>query len=142
MDHQGHGLALQHKVFNEPYETEWTKHETKRDANYEYGTSVRYPDGMPEKYDLYDFEVDKPKGWNVTLVNHEGFFTDVPGFENIAEGHSAKALGSLSLARQGPYFYWGFIFDPGRMTDGAKNTFLNVLYYMNEKRGEKTVEFQ
>ena len=50
-------------------------------------------------------------------------------------------LGSLSLARQGRYFYWGYSADPDEMTAGAKATLVNVLHYMQGKRGEETVPF-
>ncbi|MEO6597594.1 MAG: hypothetical protein ABIP94_22855 [Planctomycetota bacterium] len=90
---------------------------------------------------LVAFEKDKPNGWNCTIVNHEGFFTDVPGFESLAEGHSAKCLGSLSLARQGKWFYWGYSTDPERLTEPAKETLVNVLHYMRGKRDSLTVPF-
>jgi hypothetical protein len=103
---------------------------------------VLYPDGVGETFTLVNFEHDAPKDdWNPTLVNHEGFFTDVPGFENLAEGHSAKCLGSLSLARQGKWFYWGYSTDPERLTDPAKATLVNVLHYMRDQRSARTVEF-
>lgn len=141
MDHQGHGLALDHPIFNTPNEAEFEWTEAPREKQYEGLTSPLYPDGMDETYRLAKFEVDKADDWNPTLVAHEGFFTDVPGFENLAEGHSDKMLGSLSLARQGRYFYWGYSIDPERMTDGAKDTLVNVLHYMHGKRDSLTVEF-
>lgn len=142
MDHQGHGLALDHPIFTTPKRAEFEWREAPRPKNYERNTSPLYPQGMPETYRLAAFEVDQPKGeWNPTLVAHEGFFTDVPGFENIAEGNSAKILGSLSLARQGRWFYWGYSIDPQRTTAGAKTTFVNVLHYMRQHRDSLTVEF-
>lgn len=141
MDHLGHGLALQHPVFNHPNKPafEWIQED--RPKHYKGFRSPLYPRGVGKTYRLTAFEIDKPKGWNPTLVSHEGFFTDVPGFESLAEGHSAKALGSLSLARQGRYFYWGYSIDPARMTPAAKDCLVNVLYYMHDKRGSKTVPF-
>ncbi|MEM9379590.1 MAG: hypothetical protein AAGB93_06525 [Planctomycetota bacterium] len=96
---------------------------------------------MGETYRLARFEHRAPESPNATLVSHEGFFTDIPGFENLAEGNSAKALGSLSLARQGRYFYWGYSIDPESMTEGAGATLVNVLYYMRDKRAVETVPF-
>lgn len=141
MDHLGHGLALQHPVFNHPNKSEFEWVERKRLPQYEGHTSPLHPKGVPDTYRLAKFEVDKPNGYNPTLVSHEGFFTDIPGFENIAEGNSAKALGSLALARQGRWFYWGYTIDPQRMTAGAKDTLINVLYYMHSKRDSQTVPF-
>ena len=142
MDHLGHGLALQHQIFQRPVPVEFEWIERDRPAHYAAGeTSPLYPAGVPETYRLAKFETEKPDGWNPTIVSHEGFFTDVPGFENLAEGNSAKMLGSLSLARQGRYFYWGYSADPEEMTAGAKATLVNVLHYMQGKRGEETVPF-
>ncbi len=141
MDHLGHGLALQHPVFQHPFKAEFEWVEEPRPKHYEGFTSPLWPKGVPATYRLASFEIGKPDGFNPTLVSHEGFFTDVPGFENLAEGHSAKALGSLSLARQGKHFYWGYSIDPDRMTAGAKDTLVNALYYMHSKRDSLTVQF-
>jgi hypothetical protein len=142
MDHQGHGLALDHAIFNTPNKVTFAGVVAPRQKNHEGARSVLYPDGVGETFTLVAFERDAPKDdWNPTIVNHEGFFTDVPGFENLAEGHSAKCLGSLSLARQGKWFYWGYSTDPDRLTDPAKDTLVNVLHYMRTKRHARTVEF-
>jgi len=141
MDHQGHGLALDHAVFTKPNRAEFEWVEKERPKQYVDATSPLWPKGVPETYRLAQFERNKPDGSNPTIVSHEGFFTDVPGFENLAEGNSAKMLGSLSLARQGRYFYWGYSADPKEMTDGAQATLINVLHYMRGRRGEKTVPF-
>jgi hypothetical protein len=142
MDHQGHGLALDHPIFRTPNPVTFPGVETPRQKCHEGQTSVLYPHGVGATFTLVAFEKDAPKDdWNPTLVNHEGFFTDVPGFENLAEGHSEKCLGSLSLARQGKWFYWGYSIDPDRMTEPAQATLVNVLHYMRGKRGARTVEF-
>jgi hypothetical protein len=142
MDHQGHGLALDHAIFKTPNAVSFPGVETPRMKNHDGQTSVLYPNGVGETFTLVAFEKDQPKDdWNPTIVNHEGFFTDVPGFENLAEGHSAKCLGSLSLARQGKWFYWGYSIDPERLTEPAQATFVNVLHYMRGKGTARTVEF-
>lgn len=142
MDHQGHGLALDHAIFNTPNKVSFPGVVTPRQTQHEGQKSVLYPDGVGETFTLVAFEAPLPEGeWNPTVVNHEGFFTDVPGFENLAEGHSAKCLGSLSLARQGTWFYWGYTTDPARSTAPAKDTLVNVLHYMAGKRGSLTVPF-
>ena len=141
MDHQGHGLALNHVIFNKPHQVEFDWVTAKRPRQYVGARSPLHPQGVDESYRLAQFEIDKPDGHNPTIVSHEGFFTDIPGFENLVEGNSAKMLGSLSLARQGRYFYWGYSIDPDRMTPGAKNTLLNVLHYMRQQRDSITVDF-
>lgn len=142
MDHQGHGLALDHPIFRSPNQVTFPGVAVPRQPNHEGARSVLYPQGVGETFTLVAFERDKPADdWNPTLVNHEGFFTDVPGFENLAEGHSAKCLGSLSLARQGRWFYWGYSTDPQRLTEPAKDTLVNVLHYMRGKRDSQTVRF-
>lgn len=141
MDHLGHGLALDHPIFQTPWQAEFDWVEQERPKYYDGFTSPLWPEGVPDTYRLAKFEVDKPAGWNPTIVSHEGFFTDVPGFENLAEGNSEKMLGSLSLARQGRYFYWGYSIDPERTTAGAKDTLVNVLHYMRQKRDDETVQF-
>lgn len=141
MDHLGHGLALEHPIFNRPHKPTFDWIERKRPKQYEDLTSTLYPKGVGETYKLALFEKDKPDGWNPTLVSHEGYFTDIPGFENLVEGNSTKMLGSLALARQGRYFYWGYSIDPERLTDGARKTLLNVLHYMSTKRLSRTVPF-
>ncbi|MFY9344646.1 MAG: hypothetical protein WAT39_19290 [Planctomycetota bacterium] len=142
MDHQGHGLALDHAIFNTPTKVVFPGVQAPRQKNHRGARSVLYPDGVPETFTLVAFEQPLPKDeWNPTLVNHEGFFTDVPGLENLAEGHSAKNLGSLALARQGKWFYWGYSADPERLTAPAKDTLLNVLHYMRGHRHARTVEF-
>ena len=77
----------------------------------------------------------------LTLVSHEGFFTDIPGFENLAEGQSGKMLGSLSLARQGRAFYWGYSIDPERLTAPAEDTLENVIHYTYRQRHAQTVPY-
>lgn len=143
MNHQGHGLAYDHPVFNYPYAVSFKKVKTEREKQYENLTSPLYPEGMGETYDVVNFEKVKPADgrWNPTLVSSEGFFRDIPGLESIAEGCSGKRLGSLSLARQGNYFYWGYSIDPELLTDGAKRAFINALYYMHSKRGSLTVKY-
>lgn len=141
MDHQGHGLALDHDIFTKPHRAEFEWVEKERPKHYASATSPLWPKGVPATYKLAQFEHKKPDGSNPTIVSHEGFFTDVPGFESLAEGNSAKMLGSLSLARQGRYFYWGYSADPQDMTDGAKATLLNVLHYMRGRRGEETTPY-
>src|SRR6185436_2271060 len=118
MDHQGHGLALNHPIFNTPNPVAFPHKDVAREKQYAAAArSVLYPDGPPETMQFVDFEIDKPADdWNPILVNHEGFFTDVPGLENLAEGHSGKCLGSVSLVRQGRWFYWGYSIDPERTT--------------------------
>lgn len=140
MDHQAHGLRLDHPVFRTPLTAtfEFTEHSVPE--QYAGKKSVLYPDGVGEVLRLTRFENERGY-WNPTLVNHAGFFTDVPGFENLAEGHSAKVLGSLALARQGRYFYWGFSIDPERLTAPARKVFVNTLHYMAPRRGEETVRF-
>lgn len=142
MDHQGHGLAYDHKVFNVPYPAVFEKTSALREECYEDLTSPLYPTGMGETFELARFEKEEPADFqNPILVSHEGFFTDIPGFENIAEGHSPKFLGSVSLARQGRYFYWGYSIDPELITEGARNTLINSIYYMHSKRNSITVDF-
>jgi len=141
MDHQGHGLALNHDIFTKPYPATFEWVERPRPKHYVDATSPLWPDGVPATYRLAQFEHTKPDGSNPTIVSHEGFFTDVPGFESLAEGNSAKMLGSLSLARQGRYFYWGYSADPQQMTSGAQDTLANVLHYMRPRRGEQTTPF-
>lgn len=142
MDHQGHGLALDHAIFNTPNKVVFPGIATPRQKQHEGAKSVLYPNGVGETFSLVAFEEPLPKDeWNPTVVNHEGFFTDVPGFENLAEGHSEKCLGSLSLARQGRWFYWGYSIDPARTTAPAKDTLVNVLHYMRGKRDSLTVPF-
>jgi hypothetical protein len=141
MDHLGHGLALDHAIFNTPSKATFEWVERKRPEHYEDKESPLYPKGVPETYRLAMFETRKPDGWNPTIVAHEGYFTDIPGFENLAEGNSAKTLGSLSLARQGRYFYWGYSVDPALLTPGAQATLLNVLHYMRGKRASVTPPF-
>lgn len=142
MDHLGHGLALQHPIFRTPNPVTFEWIERERPGHYAEGEkSPLYPEGVPATYRLAKFEKEKPAGWNPTLVSHEGFFTDVPGFENLAEGNSAKMLGSLALARQGRFFYWGYSIDPAEATEAAQHTLVNVLHYMRGRRGERTTPY-
>lgn len=142
MNHQGHGLALQHPIFNTPHAVTFPTTEAQRGRHHEGYTSPLYPKGMGETYQLVDFEIDAPAdSWNPTIVSHEGFFTDVPGLENLAEGESSKMLGSLSLARQGRYFYWGYSIDPERLTAPAEDTLENVIRYMHGQRDSRTVPY-
>ncbi|MHC4606707.1 MAG: hypothetical protein ACYTAF_07190 [Planctomycetota bacterium] len=76
-----------------------------------------------------------------TLVNDNGTFDDVPGLESICEGISVKALGSLAIARQGRFLYWGFTSDPSGMTDFGKKVFLNAVRYLYSKRCTLTTEY-
>lgn len=141
MDHQGHGMDLNHAIFQTPNKVTFDYLEQDRPKHYDGATSPLWPKGVPDTYKLAQFEHKKPSVPNPTIVSHEGFFTDVPGFESLAEGNSAKMLGSLSLARQGRYFYWGYSTDPEELTEGAQHTLINVLHYMNGRRGEQTTPF-
>ena len=140
MDHQAHGLDLKHPIFNTPRKASFTFTEAAAGEQYQQKTSALYPDGVSGSVRLTSFESEKDAS-NPIVVNHAGFFTDVPGLENLAEGNSAKVLGSLSLFRQGRFFYWGFSIDPERMTEPARDTFVNVLHYMHNKRHSLTVRF-
>jgi hypothetical protein len=141
MDHQGHGMDLNHDIFQKPNVVTFDYIEQDRPKHYDGATSPLYPNGVANQYKLAQFEHKKPSTPNPTIVSHEGFFTDVPGFESLAEGNSAKMLGSLSLARQGRYFYWGYSTDPQDLTDGGQDTLINVLHYMLGRRGEKTTPY-
>src|SRR5688572_12701174 len=141
MDHQAHGLGLDHAVFTTPNRVTFAFTEQPRPKQYDDSTSVLYPNGVGETLRLTPFEVGPPDGHNPVLVNHEGFFTDVPGFENLAEGFSGKELGSVSLARQGKWFYFGYSIDPERSTPQAKDVLVNVLHWMRGKRGTLTTRF-
>lgn len=141
MNHQGHGLALEHPIYNTPNEARFPTETAERGRHHEGYTSPLYPEGMGPTYERVAFEEEAPSVPNPTLVSHEGFFTDVPGFENLVEGESAKMLGSLSLARQGRYFYWGYSADPDELTAPAEDTLENVLRYMAPRRGEETVPY-
>ena len=102
MDHLGHGLALQHQIFQRPVPVEFEWIERDRPAHYAAGeTSPLYPAGVPETYRLAKFETEKPDGWNPTIVSHEGFFTDVPGFENL-EKLKAQAAAKAESADAEP----------------------------------------
>lgn len=141
MDHQGHGMDLNHDIFQKPNVVTFDYIEQDRPKHYDGATSPLYPNGVANQYKLAQFERKKPSTPNPTIVSHEGFFTDVPGFESLAEGNSAKMLGSLSLARQGRYFYWGYSTDPQDLTKGGQDTLINVLHYMFGRRGEVTTPF-
>lgn len=141
MNHQGHGLALDHPIFRTPNPVSFPTTTATRGRHHTGYTSPLYPEGMGETYELVDFEISEPAGPNPTIVSHEGFFTDVPGFESLCEGESAKMLGSLSLCRQGRYFYWGYSIDPDRLTDPAEDTLVNVIHYMAPRRGESTTPY-
>ncbi|MFC1553568.1 hypothetical protein ACFL7D_02940 [candidate division KSB1 bacterium] len=104
-------------------------------------TSTLYPNGIGDTYKLVKFEHNEPDDYYPTLVNQEGYFDDIPGFESLVEGDTqGKILGSLSLARQGHYFYWAYSIDPDKLTDGAKDTFANIVHYMYKNRDSKTVK--
>ena len=139
MDHRAHGLDLEHTIFNSPNKVDFRWESGRIEPQYEGRTSVLYPQGMKA---FRSTKFEKERGyWNPILVNHAGFFTDVPGLENLSEGCSGKILGSVSLLRQGRYFYWGYSIDPKRTTRAAKDTFANVLHYMHGKRDSLTVRF-
>ena len=59
----------------------------------------------------------------------------------LAVSFILTCLGSLSLARQGKWFYWGYSTDPDCLTEPAKDTLVNVLHYMRGKRDSLTVPF-
>ena len=66
MDHQGHGLALHHPIFNTPHRVRFEGVQAPRQKNHEGARSVLYPDGVGETFTLVAFEVDKPDGWNTS----------------------------------------------------------------------------
>lgn len=131
-------MDLSHPIFNVPNKVAFEYEDEKQPPEYKDGTSILYPKGMGPVCKTAKFEKNFVY-WNPIIVNHEGYFTDIPGLESISEGRAEKCIGSLSLARQGRYFYWGYSIDPGRMTEPAKLTFLNTLHYMHEKRGSLTL---
>ena len=140
MDHRAHGLRRDHPIFRRPLQVKFTWEEEAAAENYAGRKSPLHPAGVGEKLRLALFE--KEKGyWNPILVDHAGFFADLPGFEGIAEGYSAKIIGSLSLARQGRWFYWGYSIDPARLTEGGRRTLVNTIRYMVGKREARTVFF-
>lgn len=134
MSHLGHGLALEHPIYRTPIAASFTWEERACRKGWVGHVSPRYPKGPPETIRYARFEKKEPEVANPTLVSHEGFFTDVPGFENLCEADTSKTLGSLSLARQGRYFYWGYSLDPAELTEGGRAVLVNVLHYMKGTR--------
>ena len=79
--------------------------------------------------------------YGTVLVNDNGTFGDVPGLESISEGICAKPLGSLAIARQGRYLFWGFTSDPSAMTEAGRRIFLNGVRYLYAQRGSLTTPY-
>ena len=83
-------------------------------------------------------EPGKQRMCGTTLVNDNGTFADVPGLEVIAEGVAPKKLGSLAIARQGRFLYWGFTSDPSGMTEAGRTAFRNAVRHLHARRASRT----
>ena len=79
--------------------------------------------------------------YGTVLVNDNGTFADVRGLENISEGVCAKNLGSLAIARQGRYLFWGFTSDPSAMTEAGRKIFLNAVRHLYACRKDLTTPY-
>ena len=58
MDHQAHGLDLNHRIFNAPHKATFAFTDAKMEPQYASKTSVLYPKGMGESLRLTSFEND------------------------------------------------------------------------------------
>ena len=76
MDHQGHGMDLNHDIFQKPNVVTFDYIEQDRPKHYDGATSPLYPNGVANQYKLAQFERKKPSTPNPTIVSHEGFFTE------------------------------------------------------------------
>jgi hypothetical protein len=64
-------------------------------------------------------------------------FEDSPDAEAIAAGAGCRNPRSISLARHGNFFLWGFDGDPTQMTEGGRKVFVNAICWMKKFDGKR-----
>ena len=69
MDHQGHGMDLNHAIFQTPNKVAFEYVEQPRPKHYEGAKSPLWPKGVPATYKLAQFEHKKPPVPNPTWPN-------------------------------------------------------------------------
>ena len=108
MDHLGHGLALQHAIFQTPNRVEFEWVDKQRPKHYQGATSPLWPDGVPDSYRLHG------SGCECSAADTGGS-TDVPmlllaialsgGFLSRRRGERAAIVGPKGPRRNKFPFY-------------------------------------
>src|SRR5688572_15326302 len=124
-------MRLDHAIFHQPFEAGITLEDVAVPASYRHYAAGK---SLPEKMSAW--RVEKFDGTPFGIVSYPDGFEDSPDCEWISSGINSKGPDSLALGRQGNFFLWGFIGEPGQMTESGKKVFLNSLCYIKKFDGQ------
>jgi hypothetical protein len=137
-------MSLDHPIFRTPEKAEFAFEEFPTPEEKLGQTSFHYPETVGKTLRVTPMQTHRPGKsimYGTVLVNDNGTFADVPGLEQISEGICSKELGSLAIARQGRYLFWGFTSDPSAMTEPARAAFRNAVHYLYACRNSRTTPY-
>ena len=119
-------MRLQHQIFRGPLSPK-----IELDASDEWGRDV-------DARGTWTVQSGKPgKTVDYGLVSDGHGFEDSPDSERIAGGVNSKGPYAVAIGRQANMLQWGFYAAPDRMTESARQVFLNALVYMRQFDGHK-----
>lgn len=82
-------------------------------------------------------ELGTGKGNDFGLVSTGFGFEDSPDCERISGGKNSKGPAHIAIGRQANLLQWGFYAAPDRMTESARQVFLNSIVYMRRFDGHR-----
>lgn len=137
LEAHAHDMKLSHPVFNTPFVVTPTLVERPTPESYRR----RFYSGraLTDTMLMWRVQNQSPsdgKGFPAGLVSSGPGFVDATDSEVISGGECSKARESVSIARHGNFFMWGFSGDPQYMTGEAQLVFVNAIHYIARFQGQ------
>jgi hypothetical protein len=123
-----------HEVFREPFPVDLRFEDHRVPDNYRH-----WPGGekLGPTIKVWKVQTKKFPEIDPGLVSDPYGFDDSPDAEVISSGLNSKGPDSVTLARHGNFFLWGFAASPADMTAGGRSCFLNAVHYIRKFDGRK-----
>jgi hypothetical protein len=127
-------VAPTHDIFHKPLKVKLEWEERPMPANYRH-----WPGGeqLGKTIKVWKVQTKKFPEIDPGLVSDPYGFDDSPDAEVISSGLNSKAPNSVTLARHGNFFLWGFSAQPSDMTPEARKCFVNSICYIKQFDGQK-----
>lgn len=137
LEAHAHDLALSHPIFNTPYKVTPTLVERPTPQSYRLYFSGRALGSTIPMWRVQKRSSSEDKGFPAGLVSSGPGFAEANDAEVISGGECSKGRNSVSIARQGNFFMWGFSGDAEDMTDEAQRVFVNAIHYIARFNGQR-----
>jgi hypothetical protein len=137
LEAHAHDMNLSHPIFNTPYKVTPTL--VKRATPQTYRKYFYSGRALGDTMLMWRVQKQSPsdgKGFPAGLVSSGPGFVDAKDAEVISGGECSKGRESVSIARHGNFFMWGFSGDPEYMTDEAQIVFVNAIHYIARFQGQ------